>query len=208
MTPCHPFPSLGCRDGLSRRRTFGSRRRWRPSRRAQRGAACDRPSALRAFGVHPASLPACPSSRASVRKGSITAVGADRLERRDGERQNEKSRLKIGCQRLMLHRTRTRVRSSAAACLPARSHSRRRAIYRPSFAHERLPAHLAPHRYPRVAGEHLEPATSVCFVFRTTTFSQTAWAQAGDDAREAAALRLNHLNTARRARLAGAGSRS
>eukprot|EP00966_Prymnesium_polylepis_P017002 392295-Prymnesium_polylepis.1 len=32
------------------RRTFGSRRRWRPSRRAQRGAACDRPSALRAFG--------------------------------------------------------------------------------------------------------------------------------------------------------------
>jgi len=76
---------------VSRRRTFGSRRRWRPSRRAQRGAACDRPSALRAFGVHPASLPACPSSRASVRKVSITAVGA-LIDSKDGngERQNEK----------------------------------------------------------------------------------------------------------------------
>jgi hypothetical protein len=70
----------------------------------------------------------------------------------------------------------------------------------PRFAHKRLPAHLAPHRYPRVAGEHLEPATSVCFVFRTTTLSFTSWAQAAVDAREAAALRLIHLKTAHRAR--------
>ena len=69
-------------------------------------------------------------------------------------------------------------------------------------------AHLTPHRHPRVAGQHLEPPTILGIAFSTTTFSFTSWAQAGDDARKAAALRLNHLYMARRARLAGIGSRS
>ena len=46
----------------------------------------------------------------------------------------------------------------------------------------------------------------VCSVFSTRSLSFTSWAQAGVDAREAAALVLIHLYIARRARLAGAGS--
>ena len=68
-------------------------------------------------------------------------------------------------------------------------------------------AHPTPHRHPRVAGQHLEPGTILGIGFSTTSFSFTSWVQADDDAREAAALRLKHLNMAHRARLAGAGSR-
>ena len=75
-----------------------------------------------------------------------------------------------------------------------------------AFERKRPVAHLTPHRYPLVAGEHLEPGTRRCFVFSTTTSTDTSLAQAGFDARKAAALRLNHLYTARRARLSGTGS--
>ena len=68
-------------------------------------------------------------------------------------------------------------------------------------------AHLTPHRCPRVAGQTFEPAINLCFVFGTTTLSDTSRAHVGFDAREAAALRLNHLNIARWARRVGAGSR-
>ena len=65
------------------------------------------------------------------------------------------------------------------------------------------PLHLpTPHAtaIPRVAGEHLEPGRIVRLAFRTTTLPVTSGVQAGVHAREAAALRLNHLEMSHWAR--------
>lgn len=69
-------------------------------------------------------------------------------------------------------------------------------------------AHLSPSPAFRIAGQPVKVGMLVSFGFRLTSSSETPRAFADFDARKAAALRLNHLYMARRARLAGIGSRS
>ena len=78
---------------------------------------------------------------------------------------------------------------------------------RAAFGHRRCLWPVLPHCDARVAGQTLEPGTSLRFISRSTSSSVTSRAQAGRDARKAAALRLISFIGARRARHAGAGDR-